>query len=175
VKEKRKQEATTQLQEIEQQVSTTAELFDKATQLWTRLEEDPQVQRWDKEEERINAVIQELKQRQKTIPIPERVKGMQEMKKMQAELITAQTQKHERQAQIEPLQERVAEVLAQAEGDKTQIAQTQAECAGLLSDEVAVQVVDTIKEKTAQALTKATELKEKFQTITKEIEEAQKD
>jgi hypothetical protein len=46
------------------------------------LEEDPQVQRWDKEEERINAVIQELKQKQKTIPILERVKGMQEMKKM---------------------------------------------------------------------------------------------
>ena len=60
---------------------------------------------------------------------------------MQAELITTQTQKHERQAQIEPLQERVAEILAQVEGDKTQIAQTQAECAGLLSDEVAVQVV----------------------------------
>jgi hypothetical protein len=45
----------------------------------------------------------------------------------------------------------------------------------LLSNEVAVQVVDTIKEKTTQALTKAAELKEKFQTITKEIEEAQKD
>jgi hypothetical protein len=40
-----------------------ADLFDKAAQLWTRLEEDPQVQHWDKEEERINATIQELKQR----------------------------------------------------------------------------------------------------------------
>jgi hypothetical protein len=40
---------------------------------------------------------------------------------------------------------------------------------------VAFQVVDTIKEKTVQALTKEIELKEKFQTITKEIEEAQKD
>jgi hypothetical protein len=42
----------------------------------------------------------------------------------------------------------------------------------LLSDEVAVQVIDTIKEKTTQALKKVAELKEKFQTITKEIEEA---
>jgi cell fate (sporulation/competence/biofilm development) regulator YlbF (YheA/YmcA/DUF963 family) len=75
VKEQRKKEATKQLHEIEQQVSTTTELFDKATQLWKRLEEDPQVQRWDKEEERINVAIQELKQRHKTIPIPERVKG----------------------------------------------------------------------------------------------------
>jgi polyhydroxyalkanoate synthesis regulator protein len=91
VKEQRKQEETTQLQEMEQQVSTTTELLDKEAQLWTRLEEDPQVQHWDKEEERINAMIQELKQRKKTIPILERVKGTQEMKKMQEELITAQT------------------------------------------------------------------------------------
>jgi hypothetical protein len=50
-----------QLQEIEQQVSIVAEVFDKASQLWTRLDEDPQVQQWDKEEERINAAIQDLK------------------------------------------------------------------------------------------------------------------
>jgi hypothetical protein len=50
-----------QLQEIEKQIITTVEFFDKETQLWTRLEEDLQVQIWDKEEERINAVIQELK------------------------------------------------------------------------------------------------------------------
>jgi hypothetical protein len=95
VKEKRKQEAVAQLQEIEQQVSTTTDLFDQATQLWTKLEEDQQVQRWDKEEERINAVIQDLKQRQKTMAITERVKGVQDMKKLQAELTTAQTQKQE--------------------------------------------------------------------------------
>jgi polyhydroxyalkanoate synthesis regulator protein len=71
VKEKRKQEAKAQLQEMEHQVSKAVELLDKATQLWTRLEEDPQVQHWDKEEERIKATIQELKQRQNTIPIPE--------------------------------------------------------------------------------------------------------
>jgi hypothetical protein len=69
-------------------------------------------------------VIQELKQRQKTIPIPERVKGTKEMKKIQVELITTQTHKQERQAQIEPLQERVAEVLAQAEVARTYMAQT---------------------------------------------------
>jgi hypothetical protein len=34
-------EATTQLQEIENQVNTTIDLFNKAAQLWTRLEEDP--------------------------------------------------------------------------------------------------------------------------------------
>jgi hypothetical protein len=39
---------------------------------------------------------------------------------MQEELITVQTQKQERQAQLEPLQERVAEVLAQVEEARTQ-------------------------------------------------------
>jgi hypothetical protein len=61
VKEKRKQEATMQLQELEKQVSIVVDLLDKTSQLWTRLEEDPQVQHWDKEEERINATIQEIK------------------------------------------------------------------------------------------------------------------
>jgi hypothetical protein len=61
VKVQRKQEATVQLQELEKQVSTAADLLDKAAQLWTKLEEDPQVQQWDKEEERINAMIQEFK------------------------------------------------------------------------------------------------------------------
>jgi hypothetical protein len=75
VREQRKQEATEQLQEIEQQVSTTTDLFDKATQLWTKLEEDQQVQQWDKEEERISAAIQDLKQRQKTMPSQSTSKG----------------------------------------------------------------------------------------------------
>ena len=50
-----------QLQELEKQVSMVANLLDKAVQLWTRMEEDPKFQHWDKEEERINATIQELK------------------------------------------------------------------------------------------------------------------
>jgi hypothetical protein len=54
-----------QLQELEKQVSTLAKLLDKASQLWTKLEEDPQVQQLDKEEERINATIQEFKKQQK--------------------------------------------------------------------------------------------------------------
>jgi hypothetical protein len=50
---------------------------------------------------------------------------------------------------MEPLQEWVAEVLAQEEEAKAQIAQTQAECVELISDEIPVQIVDTLKEKTA--------------------------
>jgi hypothetical protein len=89
-----------QLQELEKHVITTTDLLDKAAQLWTKLEEDPQVQHWEKEEEMINAKIQEFKQQQKTILILERVKGTQELKKLHVEILTVQTQKQERQAQI---------------------------------------------------------------------------
>jgi hypothetical protein len=76
------------------------------------LEEDPHVHQWDKEEERINGAIQHLRKKKKFIPILEHVKGTQEIKKLQVELISAQTQKQERQAQMESLQENVAKVLA---------------------------------------------------------------
>jgi hypothetical protein len=66
--------------------------------------------------------------------------------------------------------ERVAEVITQAEETRTHMEQTQEKCVGLLSNEVVVQVVDTIKEKTTQALIKVAEMREKFQTITEEIE-----
>jgi hypothetical protein len=45
------------MQEMEKQVSTTTDLLEKAALLCTILEEDPQVQCWDKEEERINVGI----------------------------------------------------------------------------------------------------------------------
>jgi hypothetical protein len=54
--------------------------------------------------------------------IMEHIKGVQDMKKLQVELTTAQTQKKEHQAQMELLQERVAEVIAQTEESKTHIA-----------------------------------------------------
>jgi predicted nucleic acid-binding Zn-ribbon protein len=139
-----------------------------------KLEEDQQVQQWDQEEERISATIQDLKQRQKTMSIMERVKGAQDMKKLQAELIVVQTQKKECQAQMEPLQEWATEVIAQVEDAKKNMAQTQAECAGMINDEIAVQVLDALKEKTVQAQTQAKELTEKFQVIAGEIEEAHK-
>jgi hypothetical protein len=72
------------------------------------------------------------------------------MKKLQEELIVAQTHKKERQAQMELLQERETEVISQAEEAKMNMAQTQVECARMVSDEIVVQVLDTLKEKTTQ-------------------------
>jgi polyhydroxyalkanoate synthesis regulator protein len=46
VKEQRKQEAAAQIEEMERQVRAAADLFDKAAQLWTKFQEDQQVQQW---------------------------------------------------------------------------------------------------------------------------------
>jgi hypothetical protein len=56
--------------------------------------------------------------------ITECLKGVQDMKKLQAEIIAAQTQKKEQQAQMEPLQELAVEVIVQAEEEKKNMAQT---------------------------------------------------
>jgi hypothetical protein len=54
------------------------------------------------------------------------------------------------------------------------MAQNQAECAGMVNDDVAVQVLDTLKENTAQEQTQEKELNNKFQAITEEIDEVHK-
>jgi hypothetical protein len=75
------------------------------------------------------------------------------MKKLQAYLIIVQTHKHEWQVEMEPLKEWVVEVLAQVEEANKHISQTQVKCMELISDKIAVQIVDTLKEKTAQVQT----------------------
>jgi folylpolyglutamate synthase/dihydropteroate synthase len=68
--------------------------------------------------------------------ITEHLKGVQDMKKLQAELIVAQTQKKDRQAQMEPLQELAVEVIVQEEEEKKNMVQTQAECAEMINEEI---------------------------------------
>jgi hypothetical protein len=66
------------------------------------------------------------------------------------------------------------EVIVQVEYAKKNMAQTQVECVEMINDEIVVQVLDTLKEKTMQAQTQAKELTEKFQALAGEIEEAHK-
>jgi hypothetical protein len=127
VKEQRKQEAVRQMDEMERQVNAVVDLFDREAQLWTKLEEDQQVQHWDQEEEKISATIQDLKQRQKMMKITEHLKGMQDMKKLQAELVVAQTEEG-------PTSSNGTSPRASSGGhctgeeEKKNMAQTQAEC-----------------------------------------------
>jgi hypothetical protein len=54
--------------------------------------------------------------------ITENIKGVQDIKKLEAELISLQTQKKDRQAQMEPLQELAVKGIAQAEEGKKNMA-----------------------------------------------------
>jgi chromosome segregation ATPase len=136
VREKRKQEVAIQIAEMEKQASAVEELFDRATQLWTALEEDEKVQQWDQEDDTINAAIQELKQRKKTMSIIECLKGTQDMKKLQTKLKVTQMQKQARQAELEPLQEQTTQVIAQLEEGNTSRAQAQEESTTLMQEEI---------------------------------------
>jgi septal ring factor EnvC (AmiA/AmiB activator) len=98
-------------------------------QFWTTFDEDEQVQQWDQEEERLSTTMQELKNRHKTMSIIERLKGNQDLKKLQADLKSMQKKKQERQVEIEPLQEKVAQIIMQLEEEKKNMAQAQMECA----------------------------------------------
>ena len=93
-------------------------MFDRTTQLLTALEEDEQVQQWNQEEERISVEIQDLKQRKKTMVITDHLKGTQDMKRLWFDLRTTQVHKQERQAHMEPLQEKETEMITQMETEK---------------------------------------------------------
>jgi len=75
---------------------------------------------------------------------------------------------------MEPLQERETKVIAQVEDRKRNMEQSQAECVDMINDEITVQVMDPLREKTVQAQTQAKELTEKFQDLPGETEEAHK-
>jgi hypothetical protein len=175
VKEQRRQATTMQIQEMEKQVSTTTDLLDKASATLDKTGGGSTGSMLGQGRGKDQCSDPRTQAEEKYHTDPRTRKGDARVEEDARRTHHYADTETGAQAQIEPLQERVAEVLAQAEADRAQMAQTQAECAGLLSDEVVIQVVETIKEKTTQALTTATELREKFQMITEEIEAAQKD
>jgi hypothetical protein len=93
-REKRAQESSLLIVEMEKEARAVEELFNEA------MHNMDDTRR-----------IQELKQRKKTMSITKRLKGTQDMKKLQSELKIVQTKKQERQAELEPLQEQVAHMI----------------------------------------------------------------
>jgi hypothetical protein len=129
------------------------------------LEEYENVQQWDQEEDRINSSIQELNQWKKTMIIIKRLKGTQEMKNLQIELKTMETKKQERQVELEPLQEKEAQMIAQLEDEKKIVPQEQTEGATLMQEKVTVQSVEALTGKAMQIREKGKELEETFHSL----------
>lgn len=68
--------------------------------------------------------------------ITERLKGTQEIKTLQTELKTVQIDKQARQAQLEPLWEKVTQIIVELEEEKTRMEKEHSESAALLQEQI---------------------------------------
>jgi hypothetical protein len=84
VRSEREKHETKHTDIIALEVKEVEEISESTTQIWMRLEENNGIQQLDQREEKVNATVQYLKQRYKTMPISKRMKAAQEMKNMQA-------------------------------------------------------------------------------------------
>jgi hypothetical protein len=82
--------------------------------------------------------------------IIECLKGMQDMKTLQIDLKTAQINKQERQAQLEPLQKQATQIIAKLEEEKIRMVQEHSECTTLLQEYTTTQMVEALTDKAAQ-------------------------
>jgi hypothetical protein len=106
--------------------------------------------------------------------ITERLKGAQDMKKLQAELIAVQTQKQERQVQMEPLQELAVIDYRAVGGGKEEHGASTAECATMIQEEITMQALEALTEKAVQVQTRGRELADKFHSLAEVVEGAHK-
>jgi len=80
--------------------------------------------------------------------ITEHLKGMQDMKKMQADLVVVQMRKKDWQDQMEHLQELATEAIAQTEEENKNMVQTQEINTEMIREDITSQVLYALKEKT---------------------------
>lgn len=73
---------------------------------------------------------------------------------------------------MEPLQEQAAEIIAQLEKEKKNMAQTQTVCTVIIQEEVTAQALEALTEKAAQIQAKGRELTHKFHSLAEVVEGA---
>jgi hypothetical protein len=60
-----------------------AELLEKSDELWTQLLEDGSLQEFQGKEDKLHATMEDVKKRQRTMPLLEKIKTVIEMKNLQ--------------------------------------------------------------------------------------------
>jgi hypothetical protein len=68
-------------------------LLEKSAQLWTQLLEDGILQELQGKEEKLHATMEDIKQQQRMMSLPKKIKTVTEMKTLQAEEKKVQVQK----------------------------------------------------------------------------------
>jgi hypothetical protein len=152
VRVQQEQEATTATEDIGQSIQIVTELLNKSAQLWTHLLEDGSLQELQEKESKIHAIMEEVKQRQKIISLPEKIKMTTEEKVLQAQKIA-------RQALLEPLQQKEEQLVMESDATKRSIEQIGVEGGEMLQSLITEQVVTIMAEKSSQA-------QQQFQQIT---------
>jgi chromosome segregation ATPase len=104
--------------------------------------------------------------------ISDRLRSVQEMKNLQAELKTIQEEKKSRKVQLEPLQEGAEKMLTEIDAAKGQIEQVGLESGELLKEHITVQIVETVAEKSTQVKSQVEEISSRFQELEKSVQEA---
>jgi len=84
IKAQRELQATKYIENIEGDINRMEELYNSATQMWKKLQEDEKVQELDQKERNINTSFHDLKHIHKNMAILNNMKIMQEMKNPQA-------------------------------------------------------------------------------------------
>jgi hypothetical protein len=77
------------------EIKEITKLYERTTQIWTSLGEDERIQQLDQREEKINSVVQDIKQRKKEMSISYRLKRAHEMNNLEVEI---RAMKEEKQA-----------------------------------------------------------------------------
>jgi peptidoglycan hydrolase CwlO-like protein len=94
-----------------------------------------------------------------------RMKVMQELKKLQAEVKTMQEEKQERQAQLEPFQQQAEGMIDELQIEKGRWEHVLAESREVLKENITTQGLETLEGKSAEAKEKATKLGKKFHVL----------
>jgi len=85
VRYEREHQAIEQTDLLALEFKAIKELYERVAQLWKSLAEDERIHKLDQKEENLNATIQDIKQKKKTILISKRLRSTQEMKNLEEE------------------------------------------------------------------------------------------
>ena len=106
---------------ISQSIQAVMKLLEKSVQLWTHLVEDESLQDLQEKETKIHTTMAEVKQRHKTMTLPDKIKTATELKSLQLEEKALQAQKTVRQTLLEPLQEKADQLVMGSDATKKNI------------------------------------------------------
>jgi hypothetical protein len=168
----RDQDTTVSTENIALDIQKMTELLEKSGQLWTQLQEDGSLQELQGKEDRVHVAMVELKQKQKMMSLPEKIKTAAEMKSLQSEEKAVQANNIARKAQLEPLQEKAEQLVMEIDAEKSKVEHIGLEGGEILKPPVIVQMVEAMAEKRNQAQGQYQQATEMYEALAQAVKDA---